>query len=59
MATLVREAIDATLSGPTREERRDAVAAIKAMTGRYLPVQELEAIVDEEREGNFPLTASD
>lgn len=55
VATVVREAIDTTLAGPTRDERREAVEAMKAMKGKYLPVEELEAIVDEERERNFPL----
>jgi hypothetical protein len=54
VATVVREAIDATLTGPTREERRRAFESIAAMKGKYLPVEELEAIVDEEREQNFP-----
>lgn len=59
IATVVREAIDTTISGPTREERRRAVEAIKAMKGKYLPIEELEAIVDEEREGNVPLARPD
>lgn len=59
VASVVREAIDTTLAGPTREERRRAVEAIKAMKGKYLPVEELEAIIDEERERNFPLAQSD
>ena len=59
VATVVREAIDTTLTGPTREERQKAFEAIAAMKGRYLPVEELEAIVDEERERNFPLVLPD
>jgi hypothetical protein len=55
VATVVREAIDTTLAGPTRDERRTAVETMKAMKGKYLPVEELERIVDEERERNFPL----
>jgi hypothetical protein len=47
---VVRDAIDASLARPSGEERRRAVEAIKAMRGRYVPVEELEAIVDEERE---------
>lgn len=50
VATIVREAIDASLARPTRTERLEAVAAIKAMKGKYLPVEELEAIIDEERD---------
>jgi predicted transcriptional regulator len=59
VATLVREAIDASLARPTRAERLEAVEAIKAMKGTYLPVEELEAIVDEERDRNFPLVEPD
>ncbi len=50
VATVVREAIDATVTGPTREERRAAVAAIKAMNAKFLTVDEMEAIIAEERE---------
>lgn len=49
VATLVREAIDASLAGPTLADRREALRAIAAMEGRYLPPEELEALVDEER----------
>jgi predicted DNA-binding protein len=59
VATVVREAIDTRLREPTREDRRKAVEAIKAMRGVYLPVEELEAIVDEERERNFPVAQGD
>jgi predicted DNA-binding protein len=54
VAAVVRDAIDATVTLPTREERRRAFEAIAAMKGKYLPVEELEAIVDEEREQDFP-----
>lgn len=50
VATLVREAIDASLQGPTRAERREAVATIKAMRGTYLSPEEIEAVIAEERE---------
>jgi len=50
VATVVREAIDASLGGPTRDERRAAVEAIKAMRGQYLSPEEIEAVIDEERE---------
>jgi predicted DNA-binding protein len=55
VATVVREAIDASLTRPTREERIQAVEAIKSMTGKYLPVEEIEAIIEEERDASFPL----
>jgi predicted transcriptional regulator len=56
VGAVVRQAIDVSLAGPTRKDRVEAVEAIKAMKGRYLPVEEIEAIVDAEREANFPLT---
>lgn len=59
VAAVVRAAIDATISGSTREERRRAFEAIAAMRGRYLPVDALEAIVDEERDSNFALLEAD
>lgn len=54
VAMVVREAIDRSLEGPTREERRAAVEAIKRMNARFLTVEEMEAIVAEERERNVP-----
>lgn len=50
VSTVVREAIDATVTGPTREERRAAVQAIKAMNAKFLRIEEMEAIIAEERE---------
>ena len=55
VAALVREAIDASLGGPTQEERRRAVEEIAAMKGRYLTPEEIEEIIAEEREANFRL----
>lgn len=55
VATVVREAIDRTVAGPTREERIEAVEAIKAMRIPPLTVDEIEAIIDEERDANVPL----
>lgn len=55
VATVVRDAIDATLSGPTREQRRRAFESIVARRGRHLSVEEIEAIIAEERESNFSL----
>jgi len=59
VATVVRDAIDASLSQPSREERIRAIDAIKAMKGKHLSVEEIEAIVDEERDSNFPLVTRD
>ena len=50
----VAEAIDASLARPTRTERLEAIEAIKAMRGKHLPVEELEAIIDEERNRVVP-----
>lgn len=55
VAAVVRDAIDASLDVPTREERIRAVEAIKAMRGKHVPVEEIEAVIDEERDANFPL----
>jgi hypothetical protein len=52
VGALIREAVDFRLHTVPAEKRRRAVAKIRAMTGgRFLTVQELERIVDEEREG--------
>jgi hypothetical protein len=50
VATVVREAIDSTVVGPTREERMQAVEAIAAMKIPNLTVDEIEAVIDEERD---------
>ena len=52
VGALIREAIDFRLHTVPVEKRRRAVAKIAAMSGgRFLPVEELERIVEEEREG--------
>jgi hypothetical protein len=50
VGALVREAIDARFGSTGADERRRAVEEIVAMRGTFLPVEELEAIVDEERD---------
>lgn len=55
VGSLVREAIDARFRGFTREERIRAVEEIHQMKGRFLTVEEMERLVDEERDANFPL----
>ena len=57
VATLVREAIDARFSSPTAEDRRGALQAVGAMHGRYLSPQELETVVDDERDQSATVTA--
>jgi hypothetical protein len=47
---VVRDAVDAQLGGVTQEERRAALEEIRAMRGRYLPPEEINRIVAEERE---------
>lgn len=58
VAMVVREAIDERVGKVTREDRIRAVEEIAAMKGRYLTVEEIEAIIAEERERNFPLIES-
>lgn len=56
VGALIREALDARSPGVPVDERRRAVAEIKAMSGgRFLSTETLERIVDEEREA--PLRA--
>lgn len=50
VGALVRDAIDARFGSTAAGERRRAVEEIAAMSGTYLPVEELEAILAEERE---------
>lgn len=51
VGALIREAIDARLGPIPPEVRIRAVAEIRAMTGgRFVPLEELDRIVDEERE---------
>lgn len=51
VATLVREAIDSRFGAVTREARLRAVAEIRdARGGRFLPPEELERLIGEERE---------
>jgi len=56
VSALVREAIDARVGQAPRETRLRAVAEMAATKGgRFLTVEEMERIVDDEREANFPL----
>lgn len=59
VATVVREAIDERVGRVTRDDRRRAVEEIAAMKGRHLSVEEIAAIIDGERERNFPLAEPD
>lgn len=52
VGAVVREAIDARLAGATSAQRLRAVEEIRAMRGgRFVGPDELDRIVDEEREG--------
>lgn len=55
VAALIREAIDARLGNSEQNLRLRAVAEMRAHRGgRFLPVDELERIVDEERAAAVP-----
>jgi len=49
VGALVREAIDARVGAAAVDERLKAVAAIAALSGTYLPSDELDAIIGDER----------
>lgn len=50
VASVIRDAVDAQLGGATAEDRRAAVARIGALRGRSVSPEELNRIVEEERE---------
>lgn len=50
VASVIRDAVDAQLGGITVEDRRAAVDRIRALRGRSLSPEELNRIVEEERE---------
>ena len=55
VASVVRDAVDAQLGGPTREERLAAFERIRARRGApFLTPEELNRVVEEEREANVP-----
>ncbi len=55
VASVIRDAVDAHLGGPTREERRDAFERIRARRGgHFLTPEEINRVVAEEREADFP-----
>jgi predicted DNA-binding protein len=55
VASVVREAVDAHVGGPTREQRYAALERIRSMRGApFLTPEELNRLVEEEREANFP-----
>ena len=55
VASVIREAVDAQIGRPTREERLAALERIRAIRGgRFLTPDELNRVFAEEREANFP-----
>jgi predicted transcriptional regulator len=50
VGALVRQAIDARVGATARDERRRAAAEIASLQGRFLAPDELEALVDAERD---------
>jgi hypothetical protein len=57
VGAVVREAIDARYGSATPDDRRRAYEAIERLQGTFLPPAEIEAIVDEERDGASRLSA--
>jgi predicted transcriptional regulator len=53
VGSLVRQAIDAQFGAVTREDRLAAVEAIRSLRGRYLTPEEINRLVEEERESAF------
>jgi hypothetical protein len=49
VAGLIRDAVDRDLGSPNGGERTSAVEAIRGMRGRFLPPDELNRLVEEER----------
>ena len=49
VAGLIRDAVDRDMASLDREDRASAVDAIRAMRGRFLPPDELDRLVEEER----------
>jgi hypothetical protein len=49
VAGLIRDAVDRDMASLDREDRAGAVAAIRAMRGRFLSPDELDRLVEEER----------
>jgi hypothetical protein len=49
IAGLIRDSVDREMGSLDREDRASAVDAIRAMHGRFLPPNELDRLVEEER----------
>jgi hypothetical protein len=49
VASLIRDAVDRDLGSVDRPARIEAVDAIRALRGRFLTVDEMDRVVEEER----------
>jgi len=54
VARLIRDAVDRDVGSLDRGDRAHAVDAIRAMRGRFLPPDELDRLVEEERTRTEP-----
>ncbi len=55
VASVIRDAVDAQIAGPTPEERHAALERIRSMhSDVFLTPEELNDLVAEEREANLP-----
>ena len=54
VAGLIRDAVDRDVGSLDRGDRAHAVDAIRAMRGRFLPPDELDRLVEEERARTGP-----
>jgi ribosome maturation protein Sdo1 len=55
VASVVRDAVDAQLGAPTRQQRLEALERIRSRHGApFLTPEELNDLVAEEREANIP-----
>lgn len=54
VAGLIRDSVDRDLGSPDGGDRGSAVDAIRAMRGRFLPPDEFERLVEEERARSRP-----
>ena len=59
VGSLVREAVDGRYGVPTREERLRALDEIRSMQGTFMTPEELNRLVDEEREAALPTPDKD
>lgn len=57
VASVIREAVDAQLGGATVEDRRAALGEIRAMRGRALSPEQLDRIVEDERDAQLDAIA--